>query len=115
MMSAVSPETLDALAGVAAGQVGSLSGAGQPDPDVSGLDGRVAGLVRIATLIALDGPPASYAREVASAIEAGASEEDVVGVLRAVSAHVGRPRTVAAAAEIMLALGLSLPEAPELG
>jgi alkylhydroperoxidase/carboxymuconolactone decarboxylase family protein YurZ len=114
-MPLVTDETQDALAGVAAGHVGALSAGREPELDGSGLDSRVAGLVRIASLIALDGPPASYTREVASAIEAGASAEDILGVLRAVAAHVGRPRVIAAAAEIMLALGLSLPEAPVPG
>lgn len=114
-MPAIGPETRDALAEVAAGRVGALSATGDPEPDGSGLDGRLSALVRIATLIALDGPPASYAREVASAIEAGASAEDILAVLGAVVGQVGRPRAVAAAAEIMLALGLSLPEVPEPG
>ena len=34
-------------------------------------------------------------------------------VLRAVAPQVGGPKVVAAAPEIMLALGLSLPEGPE--
>jgi hypothetical protein len=41
------------------------------------------------------------------------STEDVTGVLRAVAPQVGGPRVVAAAPEIMLALGLDLPEVGE--
>jgi len=114
-MPAVTAATRDALAGVAAGDVGALPATGGPDPHGPLLDDRASALVRIATLIALDGPPASYAREVANAVDAGASPDDILGVLQAVAGHVGRPRIVAAAAEIMLALGLSLPEAREAG
>ena len=42
----------------------------------------------------------------------GASPEDILGVLRAVAPQVGGPRVVAAAPELMLALGLSLPDEP---
>jgi alkylhydroperoxidase/carboxymuconolactone decarboxylase family protein YurZ len=76
----------------------------------SGLDERTFGLVKIAALIALDAPPASYAWQVANAIDGGASPEDILGVLRAVAPQVGGPRVVAAAPEIMLALGLALDE-----
>ena len=78
-----------------------------------GLDARTFGLVKIATLIALDAPPASYAWQVANAIDGGATAEDILGVLRAVAPQVGGPRVIAAAPEIMLALGLSLPDMTE--
>ena len=79
----------------------------------TGLDGRTYSLAKIAALIALDAPPASYAWQVANALDAGASPEDIVGVLRAVAPQVGGPRVMAAAPEIMLALGLALPEVAE--
>ena len=79
----------------------------------TGLDARTFGLVKIAALIALDAPPASYAWQVANAIEGGASADDILGVLRAVAPQVGGPRAIAAAPEIMLALGLSLPDGAE--
>src|SRR6185312_13128392 len=78
--------------------------------EFAGLDPRTFGLVKIAALIALDAPPASYAWQVANAIGEGATPEDVLGVLRAIAPQVGGPRIVAAAPEIMLALGLALPE-----
>ena len=76
----------------------------------SGLDSRAYALVKIAALIALDAPPASYAWQVGNALNDGASAEDILAVLRAVAPQVGGPRVVAAAPEIMLALGLSLPD-----
>jgi 4-carboxymuconolactone decarboxylase len=76
----------------------------------SGLDARSYALVKIAALIALDAPPASYLWQVSSALEAGATPEDLIGVLIAVAPQVGGPRLVAAAPELMVALGLSLPD-----
>ncbi len=79
----------------------------------SGLDPRAFSLVKIAALVAVDAPPASYLWQVANALDAGASPQDILGVLRAIAPQVGGPRVVAAAPEIMLALGLSLPEGAE--
>ncbi len=76
----------------------------------SGLDARSFALVKIAALIALDAPPASYLWQVANALDSGATAEDLVGVLKAIAPQVGGPRVVAAAPELMIALGLSLPE-----
>jgi 4-carboxymuconolactone decarboxylase len=76
----------------------------------SGLDARGYALVKLAALIALDAPPASYWWQVSNALEAGATPEDLVGVLIAVAPQVGGPRLIAAAPELMAALGLSLPD-----
>jgi 4-carboxymuconolactone decarboxylase len=76
----------------------------------SGLDARTFSLVKIAALIALDAPPASYLWQVANALDAGATPQDLLGVLRAVTPQVGGPRAIAAAPEIMVALGLELPD-----
>src|SRR4051794_9267115 len=113
-MTEVSARTHEALAEISAGRLDALAstaaGQGEPLADGAGLDARSAALVQVATLIALDAPPASYASQVAGAIEAGADAEDLLGVLLTVGPLVGAPKTVAAAPEIMLALGLSLPE-----
>jgi 4-carboxymuconolactone decarboxylase len=76
----------------------------------SGLDERSYALVKLAALIALDAPPASYLWQVALAIEAGVTPGDLVGVLIAIAPQVGGPKLVAAAPELMVALGLALPE-----
>ncbi len=76
----------------------------------SGLDPRTYSLVKIAALIAEDAPPASYLWQVANALDSGATPREIVGVLRAIAPQVGGPRCVAAAPEIMVALGLSLPD-----
>ncbi len=63
----------------------------------SGLDARSYALVKIAALIALDAPPASYLWQVTNALAAGATPTDLMGVLIAVAPQVGGPKTVAAA------------------
>jgi 4-carboxymuconolactone decarboxylase len=112
----VASDTHETLAGISAGRAEALEAAlelREAQLDTTGLDARTFGLVKIAALIALDAPPASYAWQVANAIEGGATAEDILGVLRAVAPQVGGPRVIAAAPEIMLALGLSLPEMAE--
>ena len=115
-MAVVGAETHQTLSGVAAGKVDILEtaiGLRESSREATGLDPRTFALVKIATLIALDAPPASYAWQVANAIEDGATAEDILGVLRAIAPQVGGPRVVAAAPEVLLALGLSLPDQPE--
>ena len=112
-MAVVGAETHQRLSGISAGNLDVLEeavGLRELNREGSGLDGRTFALVKIATLIALDAPPASYAWQVANALEEGATPEDLIGVLRAVAPQVGGPRIIAAAPEIMLALGLALPE-----
>jgi alkylhydroperoxidase/carboxymuconolactone decarboxylase family protein YurZ len=115
-MAQVAPETHDALSGISGGDMQMLEhavGLREAELEVSGLDARTFALVKIAALIALDAPPASYAWQVANALDDGATPEDILGVLRAVATQVGGPRVVAAAPEIMVALGLALPEGAE--
>ncbi len=76
----------------------------------SGLDPRSFALVKIAALMALDAPPASYLWQVGNALDAGATPQDLIGVLLAVTPQIGGPRAVAAAPELMVALGLALPD-----
>jgi 4-carboxymuconolactone decarboxylase len=112
-MTAVAPETQDQLSGISAGDASMLEQAvdiREAHQARTGLDRRTFALVKIAALIAIDAPPASYAWQVANAIDDGASAEDILGVLRAIAPQVGGPRVVAAAPEIMLALGLALPD-----
>lgn len=112
-MSAVTPATADTLRRISIGDTDVLAtaiGLREAQLDATGLDSRTFALVKIAALIALDAPPASYAWQVANALEDGVTGNDILGTLRAVAPQVGGPRVVAAAPEIMLALGLALPE-----
>lgn len=112
-MAVVGADTHQTLSGISAGDaevMETVIGLRELNREGSGLDGRTFALVKIACLIALDAPPASYAWQVTNALEEGVTPEDIIGVLRAVAPQVGGPRVIAAAPEIMLALGLALPE-----
>jgi alkylhydroperoxidase/carboxymuconolactone decarboxylase family protein YurZ len=106
--------TRDTLAGLSMGDLGVLGELKEyrtAEQEQSGLDSRTFSLVKIAALIALDAPPASYLWQVANALDAcGMTPRDFVGVLRAVMPQVGGPRAMAAAPELMVALGIELPE-----
>ena len=78
--------------------------------DRSGLDDRTFALVKLAAIMALDAPPTSYRWQVANALAAGATPDDMLGVLMAIAPQIGGPRLTAAAPELMVALGLSLPD-----
>ena len=108
----VDEATREALLGLAAGDVDILKEAvdiREAEQQSSGLDPVTFGLVKVASLIALDSPRASYLWQIATALDAGATPADILGVLRAVAPQVGGPKIIAAAPEIMMALGLSLP------
>jgi 4-carboxymuconolactone decarboxylase len=112
-MAAAAPDTHETLQAISVGDLDVLEsaiGLRELGREVSGLDGRTFALVKIAALIALDAPPASYAWQIANALEEGATAEEILGVLRAVAPQVGGPRVIAAAPEILLGLGLALPE-----
>ena len=113
----VDAATRDALHGLSLGDLEVLGEAlelREAAQESSGLDARTFGLVKIAALIALDAPPASYLWQVSNALDSGASPAEILGVLRAVAPQVGGPRVVAAAPEIMIALGLSLPTGQDI-
>ena len=113
----VDPDTREALSGLSLGDMEVLGEAlelREAWQERSGLDARTFGLVKIAALVAVDAPPASYLWQVANALDAGATPAEILGVLRAVAPQVGGPRVVAAAPEIMVALGLSLPEGQDI-
>ena len=60
-------------------------------------------LVRIAALVAVDAPPASYLLNIGAASEIGIDADQVQGVLAAASPVVGTPRVVSAAGNIVRA------------
>jgi 4-carboxymuconolactone decarboxylase len=112
-MPTVTKETQDTLSGLATGDADMLEaaiGLREAYMERTGLDARCFALVKVAALVALDAPPASYAWQVGNALTEGVTPEEILGVLMAVAPQVGGPRVIAAAPEIMLALGLSLPD-----
>ncbi|HTT51027.1 MAG TPA: hypothetical protein VMH35_06495 [Streptosporangiaceae bacterium] len=65
-------------------------------------------LARIAALIAVDAPPASYLANAGPAADLGITTEDLQGVMIAVAPVVGTARVVAAAGHILRALGVAI-------
>ena len=84
------------------------TGGGSGMPGTFSAEG--AHLEVITALMALDAPPASYMWQVGNALESGATPQDLIGVLLAITPQIGGPRAVAAAPELMVALGLALPD-----
>lgn len=76
--------------------------------EASTLDPKTLMLVRIAGLVAVDAPPASYLLNIGSAGDAGVDAEDVQGVLIALAPIVGTARIASAATKIVRALGLAI-------
>ncbi len=65
-------------------------------------------LARLAALIAVDAPPASYLANAPAVERAGLTSADIEGVMIAVAPVVGTPRVVAAAGHILQALGFAI-------
>jgi alkylhydroperoxidase/carboxymuconolactone decarboxylase family protein YurZ len=110
-MADVAAETQETLSRISAGDMEMLEtavGLREANREGSHLDPRTFALVKIAALIALDAPPASYAWQIGNALAEGVTPEDIIGVLRAIAPQVGGPRIIAAGPEIMLAIGLPL-------
>jgi 4-carboxymuconolactone decarboxylase len=76
--------------------------------EVSSLDPESIMLVRIAALISVDAPPASYLLNLGMASEIDIGAEQVRAVLAAVAPIVGTARVASAAGNIARALGLAL-------
>jgi 4-carboxymuconolactone decarboxylase len=76
--------------------------------EVSNLDGQELMLVRLAALVAVDAPPASYLLNLGAAGEMGIGEEQVRGVLAAVAPIVGTTHVVSATGNIARALGIAI-------
>ena len=76
--------------------------------EASTLDAKELMLVRIAALVAIDAPPASYLLNLGAASEIGIEAEEVRGVLLALAPIVGTPRIVKAVGNIARALGIAI-------
>lgn len=76
--------------------------------EASTLDAETLMLVRIAALVAVDAPPASYLLNLGAASELGIGEAQVRGVLAAIAPIVGTARIASATGNIVRALGFAL-------
>jgi len=76
--------------------------------DATSLDEESLMLVRIAALVAVDAPPASYLMNLRAAGEIGVDADQIQGVLAGVAPIVGTARVVSAAGKMIRALDLKL-------
>lgn len=86
--------------------------------EASSLDAKTLMLVRIAALVAIGAPPASYLLNLGAATELDVDADQVRGVLAAVAPIVGTARITAAVGTIARSLDLEaelLAEAKALG
>jgi alkylhydroperoxidase/carboxymuconolactone decarboxylase family protein YurZ len=79
--------------------------------DASDLDAKTFAMCNLAALIGCGGDDASYLLHVGAALDAGASVDEITGVLTAVGPNVGVFKMVAAADPLATALGISLTAA----
>ena len=81
---------------------------------VSGaIDERTAALVRVAATIAVNAAPSSFQHSVALALAAGATSDEIVASLEAVTPVTGAARVVQCAPKVALALGYDVDAALE--
>jgi 4-carboxymuconolactone decarboxylase len=78
------------------------------------LDQRTEALLRIAATIAVDAAPSSFQHAVAHALAAGATSDEIVATLDAVTPVTGAARVVRCVPKVALALGYDVEEALEL-
>jgi 4-carboxymuconolactone decarboxylase len=88
----------------------SSDGISSPTP---GIDEKTAALVRVAATIAVDAAPYSFQHAVALALAAGATNDEVVASLEAVTPVTGAARVVQCAPKVALALGYDVDAALE--
>ena len=79
--------------------------------EASSLDAEELMLVRLAALVAVDAPPASYLLNLGAASDLGFGLEDVQGVLAGIAPIVGTARIATATGNIVRALGFALETA----
>jgi len=77
------------------------------------IDAKTTALVRIAATVALDAAPSSFQRAVSLALAAGATRDEIVASLEAVTPVTGAARVVQCAPKVALALGYDVEAALE--
>jgi 4-carboxymuconolactone decarboxylase len=95
----------DALLGAIAVKDGSFA--------TSVIDEKTTALVRVAATVAVDAAPSSFQHTVTLALAAGATSEEIVASLEAVTPVTGAARVVQCAPKIALALGYDVEAALE--
>jgi alkylhydroperoxidase/carboxymuconolactone decarboxylase family protein YurZ len=77
------------------------------------IDEKTTALVRVAATIAVDAAPYSFQHAIALALAAGATSDEIVASLEAVTPVTGAARVVQCAPKVALALGYDVDAALE--
>ncbi len=88
----------------------SVDGSGSA---ASAIDKKTAAFARMAATIAVDAAPYSFQHAIALAVAAGATSEEIVAILEAVTPVTGSARVVQCAPKVALALGYDVDAALE--
>ena len=95
------------------GFVEGEAGLGLGPAKTSALDPRTAALLHVAVLVAIGSPAVCLEWSTTRALAAGASEDEIAGVLLAIAPVAGLGRVVAAAPDVATALGYDIAAALE--
>ena len=106
-------ETLRRLAMIDEGFVEDEAGLGLGPAAASALDPKIAALLRVGVSVALGSTAVCLEWSAGRALAAGASEDEIAGVLLAIAPVAGLGRVVAAAPEVATALGYDIAAALE--
>jgi alkylhydroperoxidase/carboxymuconolactone decarboxylase family protein YurZ len=96
-----------------AGAIQALIAIEVENVEASGLDARTHALVSLGALVATGADIASYIFQVDRAVDAGATPDEVIGVLVALAPTVGLAKIVSAAPNIAAALDIELDAGDE--
>ena len=92
------------------GSVGSALAIGSGEEARSALDPKSRALVRLGALVSIGATTSSYRWTVELAYRAGASDDEILGVLSAVAPAAGLARVVSASPSLALAMGYDVAE-----
>jgi 4-carboxymuconolactone decarboxylase len=79
----------------------------------SAIDEKTTALMRVAATVAVDAAPSSFQHAVSLALAAGATRDEIVASLEAVTPVTGAARVVGCAPKVALALGYDVEAALE--
>jgi 4-carboxymuconolactone decarboxylase len=106
-------EILRKLAMIDDGFVEDQAGLGLDPAGKSALDPKTTALLQVAVSVAIGSPAVCLEWSTGRALAAGASEDEITGVLLAIAPVAGLGRVVAAAPEVATALGYDIDAALE--
>jgi alkylhydroperoxidase/carboxymuconolactone decarboxylase family protein YurZ len=106
-------ETLRRLAMIDEGFVQDEAGLGLDPAGAPALDPKTVALLRVAVMVAIGSPAVCLEWSASRALVAGASEDEITGVLLAIAPVAGLGRVVAAAPDVATGLGYDIAAALE--